>query len=204
MGLYLAYNFFKLFLRFCFYFADIIIAFTFFAFFFPLSLVAFIFKDAAAAPNWLKNMGKGLGADQFKTVINSIIALSAAVMTYTVIMLIIARFFSGGGVSTMELMNMITSGEVVAAALSDDNLALITLSGCTVLVYVINFLADQIPNITKMVLSAFDVAEENKLSEALADDAFKITENLVGVAKSAGKAIVGKEEGLCVVPWRRR
>ena len=39
IGLYLTWGFFKLFFRYCCYFADIIIAMTFFAFFFPLSLM---------------------------------------------------------------------------------------------------------------------------------------------------------------------
>ena len=57
IGLYLFYGFFKLFIRFCFYFADIIVAMTFFAFFFPLSLILVAFKGGDA-PGWLSSLGK--------------------------------------------------------------------------------------------------------------------------------------------------
>jgi hypothetical protein len=192
MGLFLAYQFFKLFIRFCFYFVDIIVAMTFFAFFFPLSLVLFVFKNDEA-PNWMKQLGKDVGADQFKKVIDSIITLSAAVLTYTVIMAIIAKFFSKEGASAVQLMQMITDGSVTAAALSDDNFAMMTLGGCIILVYVIKFIAGEVKNVTKMVLDAFDVKEQNELSKELADNAMKMTENIVKTATDIGKTALGIE-----------
>ena len=193
MGLYLAYEFFRLFIRFCFYFVDTIVAMTFFAFFFPLSVVMFAFRDSNA-PGWVKDIGKNLGADRFKSVINSIITLASAVLTYTVIMVIIAKFFSGDNASTVEIMEMITSGQIFADALSDDNLAMLTLSGCIVLVYLINFLSQQIPEVTKMVLTVFNVQEEHKLGDQLADDAFKLTGNIVKTVKDIGKTILSKDD----------
>ncbi len=189
MGLYLLYGFFKLFIKFCFYFVDVIVAMTFFAFFFPLSLVMFVFRNSEA-PGWVKQIGKGVGADQFKNVINAIVTLAAAVLTYTVIMVIIAKFFSSAGTSTADLMTMITNGTVTAAALSDDNLAAMTLMGCIVLVYVINFLSDQIKSVTTMVMSVFDVSEENKLGEQLGNDILKVSENIIKTTKDIGKAII--------------
>lgn len=189
VGLYLAYGFFKLFIRFCFYFVDIIVAMTFFAFFFPLSLVMFVFKNSDA-PDWVKKFGSNVGANQFKKVINAIIALAAAVLTYTVIMVIIAKFFSAPGTSAADLIQLITSGQVFAANLSDDNLATMTLAGCVVLIFIINFMADQVSTVTKMVLSAFDVAEEKGLSEEMADNALKITGNIVKTATDIGKKII--------------
>jgi hypothetical protein len=191
VGLYLAFNFFKLFIRFCFYFVDIIVAMTFFAFFFPLSLVMFIFKHSDA-PDWMKKIGAGYGAEQFKNLVNAIITLSAAVLTYTVIMVVIAKFFAGAEVSTNELMTLIMSGDIYAGALSDDNLANMTIASCAVMLYVVNYMAGQVNEVSKKVMEVFDVKENKSLSEGLADDAFKVAENITKTAKDATKAIFGK------------
>ncbi len=196
IGLYLVYGFFKLFIRFCFYFADIIVAMTFFAFFFPLSLILVAFKGGGA-PAWISSLGKTVGTNQFKKLINAIITLAAAVLTYTVIMVIIAKFFSAPGQSADEIMAMITSGEVFAADLSSDNLVGLTLVGCIILVYVLNFIYAQIPKVTSMVLDTFGVSEEKQLSEQLANDAMKLTTNVINTAKEIGKTIItggNKEE----------
>lgn len=193
IGLYLFYGFFKLFIRFCFYFADIIVAMTFFAFFFPLSLILVAFKGGNA-PAWISSLGKNVGTGQFKKLINSIIALASAVLTYTVIMVIIAKFFSAPGQSATEIMELITTGQVFEGDLSGDNLAAMTLGGCIILVYVLNFIYAQIPQVTSMVLDSFGVSAENKLSEQLADDAMKLTTNIVNAAKSIGKNILSGGE----------
>ena len=195
IGAYLFYAFFKLFWRFCCYFADIIVAMTFFAFFFPLSLILVAFKGANA-PSWVSNLGKIVGIGQLKKLINAIIALAAAVLTYTVIMVIIAKFFSAPGQSAADIMQLITSGEVFAGDLSGDNLAAMTLGGCIILVYVLNFLYTQIPTVTQMVLDSFGVSQENQLSEQLADDAMKLTSIIVDTVKKAGATIIsgGKKD----------
>lgn len=189
IGLYLFYNFLKLFLRFCFYFADIIIAMTFFAFFFPLSLILVAFKDGDT-PGWMSGLGKRVGINQLKSLINAIIALVAAVLTYTVIMAIIAKFFAAPGQSAAEIMELITSGDIFAGDLSGDNLAAMTIGGCVILVYVLNYIYDQIPNVTAMVLDSFGVSQENQISEQLANDAMKLTTNIVEATKQIGKTIL--------------
>lgn len=194
MGLYLVYGFFKLFVRFCFYFADIIVAMTFFAFFFPLSLMLVSFKGAGG-PAWISTLGKNVGTNQFKKLINAIVALAAAVMTYTVIMVVIAKFFSASGADSAELMHLITTGQVFADDLNTDNLATITLTGAVVLVYVLNFIYSQIPKVSNMVLSAFDVSAENQLSEQLANDAMRLTTVVVDAAKKVGGTIINGGEG---------
>jgi hypothetical protein len=196
VGFYLAYGFFKTFIRFCFYFVDIIVAMTFFAFLFPLSLVMFAFKESEA-PDWVKKIGSSLGAGHFKKLVSAIISLSAAVLTYTVIMTIIAKFFSGD-VSTAQLMQMITSGDIFADKLSDDNLAMMSLSGCIVLIYIVNFLADQVGKVTDMVMSTFDVKdvptqfnEKKTLGGQLGDDVIKFTENVGKSVKDTTKTLLG-------------
>lgn len=195
LGLYLFFGFFRLFLRFCFYFADIIVAMAFFAFFFPLSLILVAFKGDDA-PKWMSSLGKGVGTDQFKKLINAIIALAAAVLTYTVLMTIIAKFFAAPGQSAAEIMELITTGNIFEGDLSGDNLAAMTIGGCVILVYVLNFIYKQIPNVTSMVLGSFGVSSENALSEQLADSAMKLTTTVITGAANLGKNILsgGKEK----------
>ena len=194
MGLYLTWNFFKLFFRYCCYFADIIIAMAYFAFFFPVSLVLFAFNGADNVPKWLGSLGKTVGVNQFKNLINAIITLASAVITYTVIMAIIAKFFTASDVSSAQLMNAITTGEIFDADLDMTNVEAMTLTSCVVLVYVLNFLQDQIPQVTKMVLSVFGVSENKQLSETLANDMMQLTQDIVDTTKKIGETIISGGE----------
>lgn len=191
VGLYLFYGFFKLFINFCFYFADIIVAMTFFAFLFPLGLTMMAFKGTDS-PSWVSKLGGSLGAKQIKNLINAIITLSAAVITYTVIMVIISKFFAVNGTSAPEIVHLIQSGNnLFASSLSDDNLETLTISGCIVLVYIINYLYSQIPKVTQMVLSTFDVEQNNSLSESVAKQATGWMKSVAGQIASAGKSVLG-------------
>lgn len=190
VGLYLAYGFFKLFCRFCFYFADIIIAMTFFAFFFPLSLMLVSFKGASDVPSWMSKIGSSLGVGQFKNLMNAIIALASAVLTYTVIMVLIATFFAAHGTTSADLMQVILSGDVFNAELSDDNLAELGIASSVVLIYVLNFIQAQIPKVTGMVLDTFGVSEDHKLGDQLANDAETLTRRVVETATKTVKTIV--------------
>lgn len=196
IGLYITIGFFKLFFRYCCYFIDIIIAMMFFAFFFPLSLVMMAFKDAGDVPGWIAGLGKTVGVSQLKKMINAIITLGAAVITYTVIMVIIAKFMSAPGASNVDLMNAITSGNVFADDLNTENLAAMSLMGCVAFVYVLNFISGEIPKISKMILDAFGVDTEKKFGDQLADDIMKLTSTVWDTTKQVGKIIVsGGEDG---------
>lgn len=194
VGLYIFWAFFKLFFRFCCYFADIIVAMAMFAFFFPLSLVLLAFRGADNVPSWMSGLGKDVGLNQFKNLINAIVALASAVITYTVIMVIIAKFFATPDTSVNDIMNAITTGNVFDMDLSDDNLATLTVMGTVVLVYVINFIQSQIPKVTEMVMSAFNLKPENTLSEQLANDAETLTSAAFNTAKNIGSIIINHGE----------
>lgn len=194
VGMYIFYTFFRLFIRFCFYFADIIIAMAFFAFFFPLSLTMMAFQDAGSVPKWMSGIGKSLGVAQIKNLIGAIVALAAGVIIYTVIMVIVARFFTDSGVSTNVLMEKILSGDVFANDLSTSNLESMTLMGAIVLGYIVNFLADQIPGIKTMVLDTFGVQADNSLSEKLANDTEKLAKLAFDYAKRTGEKIIGRDD----------
>jgi len=194
IGVYIFYAFFILFFRFCCYFADIIVAMTMFAFFFPLSLILIPFRGADGAPSWMSNLGKNIGTDQIKKLINAIVALGAAVITYTVIMVIIAKFFASPDTSTGDIMHAITSNEIFDVDLSTDNLESLTIMGTVVLVYVINYIQNQIPNVSKKILSAFNVSAENTLSEQLANDAETLTRATFNTIKSIGETVISGGE----------
>lgn len=198
VGIYLFYGFLKFFLRFCFYFVDVIINMAMFAFLFPIALMMMSFRGGEM-PEWMSSLGKGLGTNQLKKVINSIVALGAAVITYIVVMVIIARFFTDSGTTVNELMDAIMSGNIFASDLSDDNLASITLVGMIVLVYVLNYIYKQIPEVSKMILATFGVSEENNMSEQMANDAEKLVGLITNGIKSVGQKIINngdkKESG---------
>ncbi len=194
MGAYLTWYFFKLFFRYCCYFADIIIAMAFFAFFFPLSLMLFAFNGADNVPAWIGGLGKNIGVKQFKNLINAIVTLASAIITYTVIMAIIAKFFSAPDVSSVELMNAITTGQIFDADLNMDNLYAMTLASTIVLVYVLNYINGKIPQVSKMILSTFGVDENKKLSEQLANDMMQLTQNVWDTTKAIGKTIISGGE----------
>ena len=121
IGLYLAYGFFKIFFKYCCYFADVIVAMAFFAFFFPLSLVTMPFKGADNVPKWIGNIGGTVGVNQLKNLINAIVTLGSVVITYTILMVIIAKFFSAPDTSVNSLMDAITSGQIFADELNTEN-----------------------------------------------------------------------------------
>lgn len=193
VGLYLLYYFFKLFIRFCFYFVDVIVHMAMFAFLFPIALVMMSFRGGDM-PDWMSSLGRGLGTDQIKKLLGAIVSLGAAVITYLVIIVIIARFFSDSGVSDTELMNAITSGEVFNVDLSGDNMATFTLVGTIVLLYVLNYISGQIQNVKKMILAAFGATEQNELSEKMADDAEKLVGLVTNSIKSVGNKIINPDK----------
>ena len=193
IGIYLFYGFLKLFLRFCFYFVDVIINMAMFAFLFPIALMMMSFRGGDM-PEWMSSLGKGLGTNQLKKVIASIVALGASVITYIVVMVIIARFFTDSGTSVEQLMNAIMSGEVFASDLSDDNLASVTLVGMIVLLYVLNYIYSKVPEVSKMILDTFGVTSENSMSEQMANDAEKLVGLITNGIKNVGHKIVNKDD----------
>jgi hypothetical protein len=194
MGLYIVWSFFKLFIKFCFYFADVVIDLTFFAFFFPVMLTLFVFKNSQAA-DWVKNLSSKITPDYFKNVINSIVSLATVVITYVVIMVIIAKFFTMTGGGSAELTRQIVSGNIFAGDLSDDNLAMLTLGGCLVLVYVVQYLADKIPDVSKMITETFNVQDRHEAGDALGESMLKVGQNTFDFAKKAGAAIISTATG---------
>ena len=190
VGLYLFIGFFKLFFKFCCYFVDIIVAMVLFAFFFPISLVLIPFSGVEGVPSWLSGLGKQIGLGQTKKLIDAIISLGAAVITYTVIMVIIAKFFSSQELSTTEIMNAITTGKIFNITLDTDSLETLTITGTIVLLYLINFLQEQIPQVKEMILAAFNVKTETSMSEQLAQDTGKLTKSMLDYTKGVGLAFL--------------
>jgi hypothetical protein len=196
MGLYVVWAFFKLFIKFCFYFADVVIDMTFFAFFFPFMMVLWVFKNSKSA-DWIKNMSSKITPAFFQNLINSIVSLATVVITYVVIMVIIAKFFAGPNVNIAEIMN----GNILASDISDDNLAMVTLGGILVLVYVVQYMAENIKQVAKIITDTFNIkdihADGKSMGETMGEDALKLGKNTFDFAKNTGKilwtAATGKE-----------
>jgi len=191
IGLFLTYNFGKLFIKYSFCFMDIIVAMAMFAFFFPLSLVFFVFKDANSAPGWMKKLGGDLGSGQIKKLVNAIVSVVATILTYTIIMLVISGFLKDSGVDVNSIQN--SSESLFDFNLDNSSVMEMTVAGIIVLVYVITYIADQIPNVTKKILDAFGVQQENALSKEMGENVWKLTTLVADNAKKMVKTIVNQE-----------
>ena len=191
IGIFLTYNFVKLFVKYSFCFMDIIVAMALFAFFFPFSLIFFIFKDANNAPGWMKKLGGDLGSGQIKKLINAIVSVGATILTYTVIMLIIRGFLDSNGVSTDSIQNNAES--LFDFDLENSSAMQITFAGAIVLVYVINYIADQIPNVTKKILSTFGLSQEDSLSKEMGENMWKLTTIVANKTKELAAAVINPE-----------
>lgn len=189
IGIFLTYNFAKLFIKYSFCFMDIIVAMAMFAFFFPLSIVLFIFRGAADLPGWMGNIGKNLGGEQIKKLVNAIVSVASSILTYTVIMLIIRGFLNANGVDTDSISNATES--LFEFDLENSDAMQITFVGSIVLVYVINFIAGKIPDVTKTILSTFGIKQEDALSKEMAENTLKLTDIVLENAKKITKAIAG-------------
>ena len=182
IGFGVAWGFFKLFFKYCFYFMDTIIAMAVFAFLFPISLVMFVFKDAEHVPEFIKKLANTVGKDQIKNLINAIVTLGSVVMVYTMVMIIIARFFSSSDVSYDQLMAAITDGSVYASDLDTINLESVTFTSVLALLYVLNYICAQIPQVTKQILSAFGVSETTKYGDGAAEMVTTYAKNATNLA----------------------
>lgn len=194
IGIFLTYNFVKLFVKYSFCFLDIIVAMALFAFFFPLSIIFFIFKDAQSAPGWMKKLGGDLGSGQIKRVINAIVSIGATILTYTIIMLIIRGFLDTNGTTPADLQ---ASADTLFDFDLDNSSAMqMTFTGAIVLVYVINYIAAQIPKITQKILEAFDVKQEDSLSKEMGENVWKLTGIVAGQAKQLATNIINPEKAI--------
>ena len=191
IGIFLTYNFAKLFIKYSFCFMDVIFAMAMFAFFFPLSVVLFIFKGATDAPGWMKSLGSNLGGSQIKKLINAIVSMASAILTYTVIMLIIRGFLDANGVDADSIRN--SSESLFDFDLENSSAMQITFAGAIVLVYVINYIADQIPKVTEKILSVFNIKQENALSKEMGENAFQLTKIVANKTKELAKIIINPE-----------
>ena len=193
MGVYLVYQFFQLFIRFCFYFIDVMVALAMFAFFFPFMLVFFVFKNSPAAADWVKKMGDAFAPKLLKDVYNAIIALSVAVITYTIVMVILAKFFASDAMSSNEVVKHIMAGTVSSDMLANDNLVNLTLMGAVVLGFILNYLTGQIPTIAKDIFGAFGVKPEAPMGEQVGQGVETTAKNIVEGVVTKAKILVGSE-----------
>lgn len=191
IGVFLTYNFAKLFIKYSFCFMDVIVAMAMFAFFFPFAVVFFIFKDAKDLPGWMKKLGGDLGGGQIKTLINAIVSMASTILTYTIIMLIIYGFLDSNGVDANSIQN--TAESLFEFDLDNPSNIEITVTGAIVLVYVINYIADQVPEVTKKIMSAFGVKQEDSLSQEMGKNMWQLTNIVAAKTKDFAKTVINPD-----------
>ena len=192
IGLLLTYTFVRLFIKYSFCFMDIILAMALFAFFFPLSLVFFIFKDASGAPGWMKKMGGDLGSGQIKSLINAIASVAATILTYTIIMVVISGYFKGHGVDITAFENSIDT--FFDFDLENSDAMQLTFAGTIVLVYVIRYISDQVKPVTKKIFETFNININTTESEKMGDNMLKLTSIIANEAKKIATTIVNPDK----------
>ena len=190
IGLFLTYKFAQWFIEYSFCFMDIIISMAMFAFFFPLSLVFFIFRGAANLPDWMKNLGANLGGNQIKQLINAIVSVAAKIFTYTVILLLIRGYLNGYELNTESIPTLTKS--ILDFDLDNPNVIGLTFSGSIVLLFVLNYLKDKLPDITNEIMSTFGIKQENKLSTEMGKNALALTNLVMNQAKTLTGIAVNK------------
>jgi ABC-type Fe3+ transport system permease subunit len=196
LGLYLVYEFFRLFMRFCFYFIDAIVALAMFAFFFPFMLAFFVFKNSSSA-DWVKKFGDAFAPKLIKDVFNAICALAVAVIVYTIVMVIIAKFFASDMMSSNEIVRHILDGTISKDILSNDNLVNMTLMGCIIVGFIVNYLTERIPSIGKDIWAAFGVQDPDaKMGKEIGEAVETVAKNLIagGVKKIQALATDPKDQ----------
>ena len=192
IGLVLTYYFVRWFIKYSFCFIDIIVAMAMFAFFFPLSLVLFIFQGASDLPGWMKNLGKTFGGQQIKKLINAIVSVVATILTYTIIILLIHGYIYGHNIDANSLQTAATS--IMNFDLDSADAVQITFFGLIVLVFVLDYLTKQIPNITKEIMSIFGVSQENQKSEEMGKNVLMLTDIVATQTKQFVKNIMNPED----------
>jgi len=199
VGVALVWQFFKLFVRFCFYFVDVIINMAMFAFFFPLGLAFFITQNSDSA-DWVKKIGASFLPGMIKRLVNSIITLAVVIITYIMMMVLIARFFAASGVDTAALAHAIMSGDIYRDDISAENAAVMGLAGMVVLIYIVNYFEQQIPRVSESIISTFgfDAKDmDNKIGKEVGDSAWALGASMIksttGMVKTVSDNITGKD-----------
>ena len=119
--------------------------------------------------------------------------MGSAVITYTVILVIIARFFTdpNDGTNSFDaLLAAIMNGEIYSGDLGVTGQYDITLTSVVVLVYVLTFIYGKIPQITDIILGMFDTkAADPKVGEGLSKSIMNATNSMFNGIKKGIKTI---------------
>ena len=109
-------------------------------------------------------------------------------------MLVIKGFLDSNGTDAATMSSSVQS--FYSFDLENSSAEEITLAGAIVLVYVIRYIADQIPQITQKILSVFGVKQEDSLSKEMGENVLTLTGVMLTNAKQGIKTIIKPEETL--------
>ena len=100
-------------------------------------------------------------------------------------MLVIRGYLDGNGVDANSFQS--TTESLFEFDLENSDIMQITFAGAIVLIYVVNYIADQIPQITNKILSIFGVSQEDKLSKEMGENALNMVNAVINGAKEIVK-----------------
>lgn len=112
--------------------------------------------------------------------------MTGNVLTYTIIMVIIAGFLNPDSLTS-------SPAALFEFDLDDPDIMTLTFSSAIVLVYVVNYIADQVPEVTKKIFDAFGVKQENALSKEMGENMWKLTGIVADNTKKLVKTIANPE-----------
>ena len=139
----------------------------------------------------MKKLGSEFGSGQIKKLINAIVSVAATILTYTIMMLIIAGFLRDSGVDVNSIQN--ASESLFDFDLDNSTAMEITVAGTIVLVYVINYIAGKIPDVTQKIFDAFGAKQEDSISKEMGENVWKLTTIITNKAKEITKKIINPE-----------
>jgi hypothetical protein len=191
LGLYIIYQFFKLFLGFCYKFIDVIVSLAMFAFFFPFMLVLSVVQRSSSE-DWVKSIGGGFSLKLVRNTFSSIVSLMGAVLVYTVIIVMVANFFSSDLFTNNEIARHVMDGTINAKMLDDINTTNVTLIAFAIFAFVMDYLRKQIESVNKEIISSFGIDPSSEIADDIAkrmEDFMKNAENFV---KNKAKSLKDK------------
>jgi hypothetical protein len=116
-----------------------------------------------------------------------------AIITYTIAMVVIAKFFASDAMTSNEIVKHILAGTVSKDILSNENLTNLTLMSCIVIGFVLNYLTSKIPETSREVFNAFGLEPEKaKIGDEVGQQVETVVQNTIKGLVAKGKVLAGK------------
>ena len=140
----------------------------------------------------MTGFGKSLGSGQIKKLINAIVSISASILTYTIIIAILAGFFAQQGIDIDSFSGDPNFFKTFFEIDLDKEASLeqMSITALVVLVFIINHLSNQVGEVTKKVLSTFGITQEDSASKEMGENMWNLTNIAFDNVKNITKTVV--------------